>query len=89
MKHLVAWAKAEPILIGKNKIESDDLIYRSKCGRFEIIKRHYASGRNGHFNLVRYEFKNIATGKVIREIESLLAAKTYANWVIDPNWDWE
>lgn len=86
-KHLVKWNKPVVILIGKNQlIESGDIKYVSKCGRFEIRRRHFASGRNGSFNAIGYTFTVVATGK-FETVDTLGEAKTLANWEIDPNWE--
>jgi hypothetical protein len=67
----VAWGRPAKDLRGK-------LRYKSKCGRFEIEKRHFASGRSGYFNEATTKRKTVDT---------LAEAKMLANWEIDPNWE--
>ncbi len=82
----VAWNKPVPVLVGKSQIVSEDIKYVSKCGRFEIRRRRFASGRNGSFNKIGYTFTVLATGKW-ETVDTLSEAKTLANWEVDPNWE--
>lgn len=85
-KHLVAWNKPVPVTVGKSKLSLEgEMLYTSKCGRFEIQKVKYASGR-GNFNNVGYKLRVVATGKA-QNADSLADAKLLADWEIDPDFD--
>lgn len=87
-KHLVKWSKPAPVLIGKSQLPSDrEFTYTSKCGRFEIRKQMFASGRNGYFNTPAYKMTVLATGKSSSWCDTLDEAKLHADWEIDPNWE--
>lgn len=64
------------------------IIRTSKCGRFRIVTRRMASGRNGHFNAKAYspEFADgKRIGKDLRDtLTDALDAVEQAN---DPNWE--
>jgi len=77
-------------MIGKNQdIKSDDIIYSSKCGRYEITKTMVNNGgRNGHYTTGSYKFTVIASGKVTK-CENFTDAKEWAEVDNDPEWDCE
>lgn len=62
------------------------LTYVSKCGRYTIVKRHFASARNGHFATVGYTFTVVATGKS-EKVDTLRDAKDLAEFDNNPNWE--
>ena len=61
-------------------------VYTSKCGRYRIAKKHYASGRNGYFNTVVYKLIIVATDDPSNH-DSLRDAKDEAEMNNDPNWE--
>lgn len=85
-KHLVSWNKPTLRTVGKSNLPLEgEFLYTSKCGKFEIEKRRYSSGR-GNFNNVGYKMRVVATGKE-QNAESLEGAKLLADWEIDPDFD--
>ena len=85
-KHPVQWNKPEHERVGKSQVESDALIYRSKCGKFLIRKKHYASiGSRSQTSFAYVLFKADGT-KLSAPLDTLGEAKMHANWEIDPNW---
>ena len=60
--------------------------YLSKCGRYSIVKRHFASARNGFFATVGYTFTVVATGKG-ETVDTLRDAKDLAEFDNNPNWE--
>jgi hypothetical protein len=68
--------------------ESDwKLTYTSKCGRYQIVKRHFASYRNGCFNNVGYVFSTTANPSKTSICETLRDAKDEAEMANDENWE--
>jgi len=77
-KNVVRWGKAVPILIGKNRIESDESIRTSKCGRYTIKKRMMASSQAGCW-AADYVLEFERDGKAYRfELDRLGDARAYA-----------
>lgn len=64
------------------------LVRLSKCGRYSIVKRHYASmgGRNGYFTDVGYVLTVASTGRS-ETFDSLRDAKDGAEMDNDPGWE--
>jgi len=85
-KHLVQWGKPSPVLVGKSQVASDELLYRSKCGRFVIRKRHYASIGSRSQTSFAYVLEKVDGTRVSVPLDTLNEAKECANWEIDPNW---
>lgn len=78
-KHLVAWPR-KPVTEGRR------VVYKSHCGKYEIEKRRFASGRNGYLNKIGYVFVSPTSGK--RYTEDLLEdAKLHADYEIDSNFE--
>ena len=65
----------------------DKVNYTSKCGRYRIEKRMYASGRNGHFNTVVYKTYVVGTVVAIGDNDKLAEAKDEAEYHNDSNWE--
>lgn len=80
MKRNVRWSVPKTDGLGR-------VSYASKCGRYRIEKKQYASGRNGYFNTVAYKTFLIATGKELGENDKLVTAKDEADYHNDPNWE--
>ena len=78
MKRAVAWKRPEG--------DEWKRIYTSKCGRYTIRRKHYASGRNGHFATIRYIFADAVTGKHSTH-DRLIYAKDEAEYANDPQWE--
>jgi hypothetical protein len=73
-------------MIGRNQIESGNFIWTSKDGQFRIESKHYASGRNGHFNTVVYNLTDTQSGEQSQH-DTLSDARFEADLHVDPNWD--
>jgi hypothetical protein len=65
----------------------DRVSYTSKCGRYRIEKKQYASGRNGHFNTVAYKTYRVGQAVAIGENDTLVQAKDEAEYHHDRNWE--
>lgn len=86
-KHLVKWNKPERELIGKSQVPGDELIYKSKDGKFVIRKRHYASIGSRAQNSFAYVLETPEGKRLTSPIDTLDEAKLRADWEIDPNWE--
>ena len=75
-KKSVEWLKPTPVLVGKNKLKTEDFLYRSKCGRFEIEKRHYIMP----YVSVGYLLTDFESKKKAEQFDRLSDAKA---WVED------
>lgn len=77
MKRLIAWGLPS----------GDDwrLVYTSKCGRYTIQRRRYASARNGCFATVAYVLT--LPGGETKTTDTLRDAKDEAETHNDPNWE--
>ena len=80
MERKVLWSR--PV----TERREDEPVYTSKCGRYRIEKKHYASARNGHFANVAYKTTILASG-LFSVTDSLRDAKDEAEYDNDPNWE--
>ena len=82
----VMWNLFLPIIFLTDKdIPSDTTTYTSKCGRFSIEQKHYASSR-GCFNSVAYGVTDTQTGETWSE-DTLAGAKLWAYQTVDPDYE--
>jgi hypothetical protein len=79
MERKVAWSRPAE--------EGTKLVYRSKCGRYTITRRYFASYRNGCFNNVGYVYATTANPQKTQICDSLRDAKDEAEMANDPNWE--
>lgn len=81
MKRQVKWGRAVEKGTGSERL--------SKCGRFRIVTRFMASGRNGHFNTPAYSPERVSDGRrLCREMcDTLASAMDEVEWANDPNWE--
>ena len=80
MERKVSWNKPVTDPLGR-------VSYTSKCGRYRIEKKQYASGRNGYFNTVAYKTYLVGQTVALGENDKLVTAKDEADYHNDPNWE--
>ncbi len=78
MKRAVKWSKPSG--------DEWQPTYYSKCGRFVIKRRRFASGRNGCFNNIGYTL--VADGHAQTQVsDTLRDAKDEAEMINNPSWE--
>lgn len=59
----------------------------SKCGRFRIVSKRMASGRNGHFNARAYAAERVDGTRIGRLCDTLRDALDLVEYENDPSWE--